>query len=351
MSSMLDEIREQPTTVAATLDAALEQLPALRRLGRDRRHVAFVARGSSDNAAIYGRYLCELHAGRAGRLMSPSVATRYRRTLELDDTLVVALSQSGGTEEIVETAIWARTCGARVVAITNNGRSALAEAADLVIVTRAGRERAIPATKTYTAQLAALAVLGLALGTGRSELLDCLERVPGEIARLLHVEPWPAQVPDPIFAIGRGYTLSTAAEVALKLLETCCVPTLGLSYADLLHGPIAAALPGRAAIVAAPPDGPVLDGCTAVAERLRARGAVVVGLGGDVRFASACEYALGGPGLPEALAPLALVVPGQLLVESLARQRGFDPDRPAGLSKVTQTDGLGAARRPTERNG
>jgi glucosamine--fructose-6-phosphate aminotransferase (isomerizing) len=139
-------------------------------------------------------------------------------------------------------------------------------------------------------------------------------------------------------ATGRGYTLSSALEIALKLLETCRRPSLGLSSADLLHGPIAAIHPGTPVTVLAPPGGPLLPGLTALAARLRAGGAFVLGCGGDAGFAAACDHAIPGPSLPEPLAPLALAVPGQLLVEALARRLGLDPDAPPGLDKVTQTD-------------
>jgi glutamine---fructose-6-phosphate transaminase (isomerizing) len=340
---MRAEIGEQPDAMARTLAALRPLVPELRALAEGRRHVAFVARGSSDTAAVYGRYLCEVHAGRTGRLASPSVATLYRRRLDLDDTLVVCLSQSGATEEIVTTLRWARDCGARTVAVTNVAGSPLAGAADIALVTDAGNERAVPATKTYTCQLAALALLGAALGAADDPLLDELARVPGEVERLL-ADPGDlddaadafAAVPRVVVS-GRGYTLSTALELSLKLLETCYLPSLGLSQADLLHGPIAVVDDATAALVVAPPSGPMLPGLSELATRLAQRARVVAVLGGDAAGAAA-RPALRGPDLPEALAPLALAAPGQLLVEAVARRLGIDPDAPRGLRKVTQTD-------------
>jgi glucosamine--fructose-6-phosphate aminotransferase (isomerizing) len=350
---MRAEIAEQPEAIARTLDALLPLTGALRTLAADRRHVAFVARGSSDTAAVYGRYLSELHAGRTGRLASPSVATLYGRRLDLDDTLVVCLSQSGATEEIVTTLHWARACGARTVAVTNVAGSPLADAADVALVTQAGTERAVPATKTYTCQLAALAVLGAALGPQDGRLADELVRAPGEIDRLL-ADPGDIDAAADAFAAssrvvvsGRGYTLSTALELSLKLLETCYLPSLGLSQADLLHGPIAVVDDATAALVVAPPGGPMLPGLRELAHRLGGRAHGVTGLGGDAAFAAACGPLLRGPALPEALAPIALAVPGQLLVETLARRLGLDPDAPRGLRKVTQTDTDPALRSTT----
>lgn len=354
-SRMRAEIDEQPAAAARTLEALLPLAPQLRSLAADRRHVAFVARGSSDNAAVYGRYLCELHAGRSSWLASPSTATHYGGRLDLSDTLAVCISQSGATAEIVETAAWARDCGAATVAVTNAADSPLADACDLALQTLAGPERAVPATKTYTTQLVALAVLGLALGPDDAELSAALSRVPAELERALESASQAAEVSASIagrahvVVSGRGYTLATAQELSLKLLETCYLPSLGLSYADLVHGPIAVVEPGTPALVVAPPEGPMLAGLTQVAGTLRERGAHVIGLGGDAAFAAVCHDALPGPALPEKLASLVLTVPGQLLVEVLARRLQLDPDAPRGLRKVTQTDP--DASPTTERNG
>src|SRR5215216_6765802 len=153
------EIAEQPEALRRTLDALLPQVGALEALGRETRQVLFIARGSSDNAAVYGQYLCSVHAGRLTSLASPSLATVYRADLDLDGVLAVAVSQSGATEEIITTLDWARHRGARTVAITNEAASPLAELADTTLATQAGDELAVPATKTYTTQLAAIAVL------------------------------------------------------------------------------------------------------------------------------------------------------------------------------------------------
>jgi glucosamine--fructose-6-phosphate aminotransferase (isomerizing) len=142
---------------------------------------------------------------------------------------------------------------------------------------------------------------------------------------------------------GRGFTYSTALELALKVKETCLLPAIGMSHADLEHGPIAVVHGGIPALLVAPPGGPVLPGITALAGLVAARGSRAYGIGGDRAFAAACSAVLPGPDLPEALAPLALVVPGQLLVEALARRLGLNPDRPLGLTKVTQTGGAHGA--------
>lgn len=335
---MRHEIGEQPAALARTLDALLPLQSQIAALAEGRRHVLFVARGSSDNAAIYGRYLCEVLAGRQAGLAAPSVATHYRADLDLSDTVAVSVSQSGETAEIAETQAWAAAHGARTVAITNVAGSTLANAADLALITEAGAEKAVPATKTYTTQLAAVAVLVSALG-GRA--LD-FGRVPDEAARLLDIDVTAAAArladADDALVTGRGVTFGTALEVALKLEETCLRPVRGLSYADLKHGPIAVVDADLTAVLVAAPDGPMLAGMTELATTVRGKHATVVGIGGDATFAAQCDVALPGPGLPEELAPLALAIPGQLMVEALARRLGLDPDAPRGLSKVTQTD-------------
>jgi glucosamine--fructose-6-phosphate aminotransferase (isomerizing) len=345
MTQTAREIAEQPEAVARTLDQLRPLRPELARLAHGTRHVLFVARGSSDNACVYGRYLLETHAHRMAALAAPSVATHYRAAVDLSDTLVICVSQSGETREIVETLEWATAQGARTVAVTNDGTSSLARAADLTLVTHAGRELAVPATKTYTTQLAAMAILATSVAPDPHALDADLARVPAEMAQLIERRDGVDEAVEALAATtetlvtGRGLLLGTSLEIALKLEETCLRPVRGLSYADLRHGPIAVVDADMAAVVVAPQDGPVLGGLTEVAVSLRERGTRTIGIGGDDAFARACAVRMPGPNLPEPVAPLAAVVPGQLMVEALARRLGLNPDSPRGLSKVTQTDG------------
>jgi glutamine---fructose-6-phosphate transaminase (isomerizing) len=344
------EIAEQPEALSSTFDALLAQVGELEALGRDTRQVLFVARGSSDNAAVYGQYLCSARAGRLASLASPSLATAYRAVLDLRGVLAVAVSQSGATEEIVTTLEWARHCGARTVAVTNAAGSPLTAVADLALITQAGDELAVPATKTYTTQLAAMAVLALSLqdaasGAGAGIGVEALRGVPEAVAAMLGVAAEAEGLAGRLVGVGtlvvsgRGYAYSTALEVALKLKETCYLTAVGLSYADLVHGPIAIVDDDTPALLVAAADGPILPEMTGLAHRIAGTGADVYGIGGDHGFAAACRSALPGSSLPEHLAPFALVVPGQLLAEALARAKGLDPDAPRGLDKVTQTDG------------
>ncbi|GII82773.1 glutamine-fructose-6-phosphate transaminase [Sphaerisporangium siamense] len=342
-TKMRSEIAEQPAALRATLDALVPRVDEVRALARDTRQLLFIARGTSDNAAVYGRYLIEAHAGRMSSLAAPSIATTYKRKLDLSGVLAVALSQSGRTEEIVETLVWAKACGATTVAVTNGGEdSPLAQAADLALCTLAGEEKAVPATKTYTTQLAALAVL--ALGLDADVNADDLQRVPDAVERLIAdpgdvdaVVEGLAEVAGVVVS-GRGLAFSTALEAALKLKEACYLHAMGLSYADLLHGPIAVVDERTPALLVASGEGPTLQGTVALARRVTGAGASAYGIGGGAELATASTAALNGPSLPEWVAPMGLIVPAQLLTESLARRRGIDPDSPRGLNKVTQTD-------------
>lgn len=342
-SLMRQEIGQQPEALRATIESLLPRRDEVARLAAETRTVLFIARGTSDNAAVYGSYLIQAHAGRLATLASPSIATVYKSRIDLSGVLAVALSQSGRTEEIVETLTWAQACGARTLAITNGGASSpLAAAADVALVTEAGTERAVPATKTFTTQLAALAVLALGLGA-RLDVGE-LRAVPDAISELLASPPdlaplvaGLAKVPGVVVS-GRGMAYAAALELAIKLKEACYLHAMGLSYADLLHGPIAVVDAETPAIVMAADSGPTLAGTVDLARRVTGAGAQAYGIGGGSALAAACSASLAAPPLPEWLAPMGLIVPGQLLTEALARRLGINPDKPRGLSKVTQTD-------------
>jgi glucosamine--fructose-6-phosphate aminotransferase (isomerizing) len=343
MTDMRREVEEQPEALERTLAALRPAVPHLRAVARDCRQVLLIARGSSDNAAVYGSYVCSVRGGRLATLASPSVATAYGARVDLSGVLAVGVSQSGQTAEIVETLTWARDCGARTVAVTNGEGSALTEVADASLVTLAGTELAVPATKTFTTQLLALALLGLAL-RGDDAALDGLERVAPAVHEALGTATAAEQLAGSLAPVrrlvvsGRGYASAVALELALKLEEACYVTAMGMSGADLQHGPIAVVDAETPALLVAAADGPVLPGVRALAARVRDAGAAAYAITADAELAAACTSALPGTELPEHLAPVALVVPGQLLVEALARAKGIDPDAPRGLRKVTQTD-------------
>ncbi len=345
MTHMRAEILDQPAALRATIDALLPRTAEIADLAERTSQVLFFARGTSDNAAVYGTYLIQTGAGRLASLGSPSVATTYHARVDLTGTLAVGLSQSGRTKEIVETMEWARGCGARLVAITNSADSPLAGLADVALVTQAGIERAVPATKTFTCQLAALAVLSIGLGAD----LDVaeLERLPEAIDALLASATAPGYGVDSIVTelarvdglvvSARGLAYSAALELALKIKEACYLHAMGISYADLQHGPIAVVDESTPAIVMAAESGPTVNAAVGLARRVTEAGARAYAIGGGPALASVASRALPGPDLPEWLAPIGLIVPGQLLTEALSRRLGIDPDSPRGLSKITQT--------------
>jgi glucosamine--fructose-6-phosphate aminotransferase (isomerizing) len=343
-TAMAREIAEQPEVVAATLEGLAPMRADVAALLRDRRHLLFVGRGTSDNAGVYGRYLAEVHAGLGAGLAAPSLITHYGVERDLSDTVVVSLSQSGRTDEIVTVQAALAAQGARTIAITSDGTSPLAASADVALVTRAGAELAVPATKTYTAQLVAVALLVDALAPAGRTLVDALARTPDVIADVLDrregVDDAVAALlaTDDALVTGRGLVHGTALEVALKLEETCLRPVRALSYADLRHGPMAVVDRDLAAVLVAASEGPMLAPMRDLATELEGLGAAVVVLGGDAALAAGARAHLVVPPLPEAIAPIVLTIPAQLTVEALARARGLDPDAPRGLSKVTQTD-------------
>ncbi len=346
VTHMRSEILAQQAALQATIDTLLPRTAEIARLAGACHQVLFFARGTSDNAAVYGTYLIQTAGGRLASLGSPSVATNYRSRIDLSGVLAVGLSQSGRTKEIIETLEWAKDCGAQLVAVTNSANSPLADLADLALVTEAGVEQAVPATKTFTCQLAALAVLSIGLGANLDS--DELRGLPAAIDELLSVAGAPGYgladivaelaAVDGLVVSARGLAYSAALELALKIKEACYLHAMGISYADLQHGPIAVVDESTPAIVMAADSGPTLDAAVGLASRVTGAGARAYAIGGGQALAAVSSRSLAGAHLPEWLAPVGLIVPGQLLTEALSRRLGIDPDNPRGLSKVTQTD-------------
>ncbi|MFL6288358.1 MAG: SIS domain-containing protein [Actinomycetes bacterium] len=346
-SQMALEIRQQPEALVATSEALRPRHDDLRRFANGCDRVVLFGRGSSDSAATYGRYLLEILVGIPAAMGAPSVMTLYDARQSLAGTLAIFCSQSGATEELIECSARVQQYGARAVAVTNDPSSPLALACGLVWPTEAGVEQAIPATKSHTTCLMALAELCLAL-MPRShprlrDVVGSLQRVGEATHSALSL----AEQADSIarrFSVGsawclagRGYTYSTALELALKIEETSALPCLAMSQADLQHGPIAVLAPGRPLLIAAATSGPTLPGLSALAQMARQRASEVVLLGGDDGLVTVADEHLAGSDLAEEVQPIPLVVTGQLLAEALSRSRGLDPDTPTGLSKVTQT--------------
>jgi len=339
----IEEIREQPEVLARLVDA---EGPSVARLaGELRRHppraVVLAARGSSDNAALYGHYLFETLLRIPAGLASPSVVTLYGARPRLRGTLVLGLSQSGRSPDIVEYVEAARASGAHTVAITNDPASPLARRAGTTLLLRAGPERSVAATKTYTAQLTLLSLLVGAMA-GDRRLLDGHRRLPELVAAALAREPAIRETAAAYrrmarcIVTSRGYNFATAREAALKLKETAYIAAEALSSADLLHGPIAVVEPHFPVIVIAPP-GRARAHLAEVIRRLTARGAEAIVLSPGRAGRRGHTVALAAPrGIDERLTPHVYIVPLQLLACHLALLRGFDPDHPRGLRKVTR---------------
>ncbi|MEV6298349.1 SIS domain-containing protein [Actinoplanes sp. NPDC051861] len=343
---MAADIAEQPAGFARLLDAehagAIAEVAA--EVARRRpRNVLFVGRGTSDHAALYGAYLTEIRLGLPVASASPSAITLYGARPDFTGSLVIGVSQSGGSPDLSGVLGVARENGALTLAITNNPESTLAKAAELSIDVAAGHERAVAATKTYTAELLALLLLveGVRAGDGRlpADERDALAELPGLAEKTLADTTADELAQRYRFAsslvtTGRGYAYPTARETALKLMETSYLPALAFSGADLLHGPLAMADPD-VPVLAVVGEGPGGQSMRDVVTRLGERRADVVTIGAaDVPGASA---RLAVPAVDERYSPLLDILPLQKLALSLALARGEDPDAPRGLKKVTTT--------------
>jgi glucosamine--fructose-6-phosphate aminotransferase (isomerizing) len=331
------EMREQPARLQALIERAPEIAGSVRALvPADFAGVTVVARGSSDHAAVYGRYLLETASGKPVSMAAPSLHTHYGIRADYRGQLVLAVSQSGATPEIVTTLRKLCAGGGRGLAITNEAGSDLAQAAEGLLALGAGEERAVPATKTVTAQLVAFALVAAALGEVPFSETE-LARLPSWVEEVLGdpdaVEPAAAALEGctRLVVVARGYLYGAALEAALKIKETCSLLADGYSSADLRHGPIAAVTEGIPVLVLDVP-GPVHADVAGLVGELRERGANVIVIGS----AEGADISLPAD-MPEALAPVAAVVRAQQLARALSLRMGFDPDEPAGLSKVTAT--------------
>jgi glucosamine--fructose-6-phosphate aminotransferase (isomerizing) len=338
------EIREQPHVLQRLLDEESDRVQRIARTLRRRpiSYVLIAARGTSDNAARYGQYLLGAYNRLPVALATPSLFSVYGEPPKLEGGLIAGISQSGQSPDIVAVLAEGRRQGAPTLAITNDTNSPLAAQADHVIPLRAGEERAVAATKTYTAQLAALALLSCALGAD-GDRLTALHTVPATLERVLDGEQQIAQAaeryPDMqrCAVLGRGYNYATAFEIALKLKELCTLDADPYSSADFMHGPIAVVGSGFPALVVAP-SGKMFGTMRDFSAEIKTRGAELLVISDRQELLDEAVTPLPLPeGVPEWLSPLVAVVPGQLFALHLTLLKGFDPDRPQGLAKVTIT--------------
>lgn len=348
MTHLAREIAQQPEAISRLTEAMASDLPRLRQhIGTDVDHVVVVARGSSDNAARYAQYLFAVQHRLPVALATPSVLSLYGVQPRLPRTLVVAVSQSGRSPDVVETLAAARDQGRPAVAITNDPESPLAAAASYVIDLRAGPERSVAATKTYTTSLTAIALLSLALAepdVARDRLAH-LRAVPHTATAVL--KDTRAAIGDVgieklattthLVVTGRGLNYATAFEAALKLRELTGIVTEPFSPPDLLHGPIAALDEATAVLLIAPTE-PSLTDQHRLLSPLRDRGARLAAVSGDRDLLAQVDDQLPLVAEPVPwLTPITTILPVQVLAERMSRHRGLDPDRPGGLTKVTTT--------------
>ncbi|WP_431960423.1 SIS domain-containing protein [Actinacidiphila sp. bgisy160] len=339
---MSGEMAEQPAVLRRILE---EGAPRIRRTAeeiaaRGPRFVLLTARGTSDNAALYAKYLVEVVLGKPAGLTSMSTTTAYGARPDLTDCLVVTVSQSGGSPDLVASTRAAREAGAITLAVTNNADSPLAEVSEFHIDVLAGPEKALPATKTYTAELLALYLFVEGLRGGDGNAAKVLPELAEQIlARQDEVRALAARYrfAERLVLTSRGYGYPTAKEAALKLMETSYIPALSFSGADLLHGPLAM-VDNVSPVIAIVTEGKGGEALQPVLDRLRGRGAdlVVIGNQASVDAASA-GFVLPTAGVAEEVQPILEILPLQMLAYEVTIARGQDPDAPRALAKVTET--------------
>jgi glucosamine--fructose-6-phosphate aminotransferase (isomerizing) len=341
--SLRSEIAEQPEVVRRLLDEGWPEARALASGIAHATHLTLVARGSSDNAATYGKYLFESVAGIVTASAAPSLVTRYRAAPSFAGGAAIGISQSGSSPDVAAVVAAARRDGAHTIAITNEARSRLSRAAGATFLLRCGKERAIAATKTYTASLVALALLASATAQARDRSGMSLAGVVEAVAEAVEREDDAARIARRIgksqvlVVLGRGYDYSAALEGALKIKELARVWAEPYSSADFAHGPLTLAGRGTPVLLFAS-RGATLGEAKKTAASLAKSGARVYAITNDKGLAGQVADAvlLQSP-VSEALAPIALSVVAQHVAVHVARRHGRDPERPSGLSKVTRT--------------
>ena len=340
---MLQEIAEQPAALEKTIS---EERDKIERLGSSLKQreidlIVLAARGSSDNAALFGRYLLEITTGIPVSLSAPSVHTLYHAKLDLKHALVIGVSQSGEGEDINCVLENARQCGAFTLGITNESASSMVKLVDETLLMHGGRERSVAATKTFTGQMLLFYMLAAAFSKdGRA--ID-YQAIPALAERALEQKPAIVELVqryvfmENCVVVGRGMAYANAYEFALKLMETCYVVAERFSSADFLHGPVAM-IDRHFPVILFAPAGVMLPGTKDLIDRLRELSADTLVITGDLDAAAKCTRSIIMPReIDEFLAPIPYIIPAQLFAALLAEAKGLDPDRPRSLSKVTRT--------------
>lgn len=338
------EISQQPEVLRRILareSTNIEKIAdELRRTGIRKFYLA--ARGSSDNAAIYAKYLFGIRNRMVTALAAPSLFTVYRRPPDLSGFALIAISQSGKGPDVTSVVNEAKNQGSLTIALTNNIKSRLANMSDFVINLSAGQELSIAATKTYTAQLFSLALLSHFLNPGKGGF-DRLKEIPEAIDSVLESKTEMKNLAkryrhmSQCVVLGRGFNYATAFELALKLKELCHVVAYPCSSVDFLHGPIAI-LEEAFPVILIAPKGVANRGFLGLLKKFRDRAAEILTISDDRRINSSATKKIELPfSTPEWLSPIVTIVAGQIFCLYLALSKGMDPDRPRGLTKVTKT--------------
>jgi len=343
---MAAEIAQQPQILQQLVtDGAAQIIDIGRQVAlRKPRFVLFAARGTSDHAALYAKYLTEIELGLPAGLVSPSSSTVYGARAELSGCLFIAVSQSGGSPDLVESLSVAQSCGAMTVAVTNNPVSDLARAAEFTVDVGAGAEHAVAATKSYTAELLALFLLlsplrpsGVHPCEEAAPLAEAAQRTLDGLADIASVAAR-YRFASRLITTARGYSYPSAREGALKLMETSYLGALAFSGADLLHGPLAM-IDAEIPVVAVVSPGRGGEAMLPVLRKLQERKAdlLIVGALPKAALGSAALLRVMTTGLVEKLHPILEILPLQQLALHVGLDRGGDPDAPRGLTKITET--------------
>jgi glucosamine--fructose-6-phosphate aminotransferase (isomerizing) len=338
------EIHEQPTVLERVL---VQERPILAQLAaeikkRDISHVVIAARGTSDNAGRYAQYVLGAMNGLTVALATPSLFSIYKRPPRFGNALVLGISQSGKSPDIVSVVAEGKKQGALTAVFTNNTQSELAQVGDFVIDLHAGKEQSVAATKTYTSELMAIALLSAVLSEDKAQMEE-LDGVTTAVSITLSMKTAIANIApryrymERSVVIGRGYNYATAYEIALKMKELTYTIVEPYSSADFLHGPLALIEPGFPVIVIAP-DGVMQPEMIDFMRTLRGRQAELISISDSDEALSLARIPLQLPHvLPEWLSPITAILPGQLFAMHLAYTRDFDVDSPRAIQKVTET--------------
>jgi glucosamine--fructose-6-phosphate aminotransferase (isomerizing) len=343
--SLREEIFEQPAAIARLLEMQAEPVRevAQRIREHDIQWVYLAARGTSDNAGLYAKYLWGAFNGLPVALATPSLFSVFKTPPKIGSALVVGISQSGQSPDIVSVIEEGRRQGALTLAITNEGGSPLAEAAELVIDTVAGPENAVAATKTYTTQLVAIAMVSTAL-TGNAEHREWLGRLPSLVEDTLALDETVKDASaryrymTECVVLGRGFNYATAHEWALKLKELAYVLAEPYSSADFQHGPVALAHQGFPVFAVVPSGKIAPDMITLLTELVQDQQVELLAVSNEGSALALANTPVRLPErLPEWITPIPAIIPAQLFCYHLTRAKGYSTEGPRGLSKVTLT--------------